>query len=197
MKKPNVRSRMSRELLLVSLPTLALAGFAWHSMQPVGPDITLHLLGKWKIKPARESWMKRVDWEENYVVDVVFKPDGTYEQVTDGSVMPGARASYFWVWKGRYWVNGGMINMLPTATRFSRPHRANEGLDVLFVPCSDSIGCATDWEMFNSDKDAMNKAELLQPMQADWKKGIFVSEFVTEVGGTAPRTIRRNWVKQP
>ena len=78
---------MRRKILLMSLLTLALAGFAWHSMRSAEPDITPLLIGEWKVQSSRENWMAqqvnapRYSKPTDLTSYVLFKSDGTYEQV--------------------------------------------------------------------------------------------------------------------
>ena len=202
MKCLHLRSKMRRELLLVSLPILALVGFAWHSMQPAAPDITSHLIGEWKLQSSRENWMAQQANAPYYSKPtdltsyVLFKSDGTYESMSWKDAM--SNSSLRSVEKGNYQVSGSRIT-LRDFKQFSRPNRRDEGLDrdATSTPCTDSIGCAGEWEAHNGYIQMAKEGVSFKIVRTNWLKNYFVTEPIVDPNDYGLRSRQTSWIKQP
>ncbi len=201
MKLLNLKSKKRRKVLLISLPMLALAGFGWYLMQPVEPDITPRLIGEWKVQSSREDWMaqqvnalyysKQTDLTSYFL----FKSDGTYEWMSWKDAI--ANSSSRSVEKGKYQISGQQIT-LRDFKRFSRPNRRDEGLDVdaTSIPCTDSIGCASEWEAHNGYIQLAKEGVSFEIVRTNWSKNTFVAEPMFDPKAGLLRSQQQSWIKE-
>ena len=202
MKRPTLKSKMRRELLLVSLSTLALIGFAWYSVQCAEADITPRLIGEWKVQSSREDWMARQDLSYPYSKPTdltsyyLFKSDGTYEWMIWKNAM--LKSSSRTVEKGKYQISGSQIT-LRDFKQFSRPNRRDEGLDVdaTSTPCSNSIGCASEWEAHDAYIQMAKEGVSFQIVRANWDENYFVTHPIIEQDDGSMQSQQASWIKEP
>ena len=200
MKRPHRKLNVLRELGLLSLPLLALAGFAWYAeRRPVERDVASLLIGEWKVKNSRESWMTQqnmmgADGKEMELTSfALFRSNGTYEAMASRDALSNSATHI--VWKGRYAVAGNTVK-IDNLRRFYRPHRRDEGLDkpVVFKPCTD-IGCSGEWDAYDYEQHLAKEGTSFTIVRANWKAQYFVTEPIVRAGDSPLVSKQASWIK--